>query len=81
MVAAANYSVMQSDGNSFCRYVVFYNVNMSYIDEDSIIDQINEKQIFLDVYCENWKFWEENAYLKKYRGLKNLVLVLVCIFL
>ena len=30
------YSVMQSDGNSYCEDVVFYSFNMVYSDEDSI---------------------------------------------
>ena len=36
------YSVMQSDGNSFCGDVV---LDMLYRDEDSILDQKYEKQI------------------------------------
>ena len=36
------YSVMQSDGNSFCGDVFMENVTMAYTDEDSIVDQIYE---------------------------------------
>ena len=43
---------MQSDGNSFCGDVVLDNFNMSYRNEDSILDQKYEKQIFWDLYYE-----------------------------
>ena len=39
-------SVMQSDGNSFCRDVVLGGFNMAYRDEDSILEQKCEKYIF-----------------------------------
>ena len=41
---------MQSDGNSFCGKVVFDSFNMAYRDEDRILDQKYEKQIFWDHY-------------------------------
>ena len=37
------YSVMQSDGSSFCEDVVLDNFNMEYSDEDSISDKKYEK--------------------------------------
>ena len=40
------YSVMQSDGNSFCGDVVLDSFNMEYSDEDSILDKKYVKQIF-----------------------------------
>ena len=33
------YTVMQSDGNSFCGDVVLYSASMVFKDEDSILDQ------------------------------------------
>ena len=44
------YSVMQSDGNIFCGYVVVYSFSMTFRDEESILDQMYEKQTFLDFY-------------------------------
>ena len=41
------YNVMQSDWNRFCGDVVFESFNMTYRDEDIILDQIYEEQIFL----------------------------------
>ena len=41
---------MQSDGNSFCGDVVLDSFNMSFRDEDSILEQKYEKQISLDLY-------------------------------
>ena len=38
---------MQSDGNSFCGDVVLDSFNMSYREEDSIVDQKYEKQIHI----------------------------------
>ena len=43
------YSVMQSDRNSFGGDVVLDSFNMSYRDEDSILDQKYEKQISWDL--------------------------------
>ena len=48
------YSVMQSDWNSFRGDVVLDSVNVAYRDEDSILDQIYLKQIFLDFYYEDF---------------------------
>ena len=39
-------TVMQSDGNSFCGNVVLDSFVMEYNDEDSILDEKYEKQIF-----------------------------------
>ena len=39
-------SVMQSDGNSFSGGVVVESPNMSYMDENSILYQKYEKQIY-----------------------------------
>ena len=40
------YSVMQSDGNSFCGVVVLFSFNKACRVEDSILDHIYEKKIF-----------------------------------
>ena len=58
---------MQSDGNSFCKDVVLDSVNMTYRDEDSILDQIYGIQILLDFYYEGFnllRLIEGNAYKK-----------------
>ena len=60
------YSVTQSYANSFLRDVV----NISK-DEDNILDQIYIKQICLDFYYEDFKFWE---WLKKMQFLRNTAL-------
>ena len=55
---------MQSDGNSFIGDVVLDSFNMSNRDEDSILDQKYEKQIFCALYFEDFKISggvEENA--------------------
>ena len=47
------YSLLkQSDGNSFCGNVVLDSVSMASRD-DSILDQIYEKQIFSDLFYED----------------------------
>ena len=46
------FSVVQSDGISFCDDVVLDCVNMACRDEDNSLDQIYEKQIFLNFYYE-----------------------------
>ena len=43
---------MQSDRDSCCGNVVLYSVNMVFRDEDSLLDQIYEKQICLNFYYE-----------------------------
>ena len=61
---------MQSDGNSFCGDVVLHSFNMSYSDEDNILDQKCGKQISWVPYYgffQILKMIEENAYLKKAR--------------
>ena len=47
---------MQSDGNSFGGDVVLDSVNMSYRDEDCILDPIYEKQMFLNMHDKDIKF-------------------------
>ena len=47
---------MQSDENSFCGDVVLDGFNMSYIDEDIILEQKYEKQISWDLYHEDFIF-------------------------
>ena len=49
---------MQSDGNSFCGDVGLGSCNMSYRDEDSIVDQKYEKQISWDLYYEDLIFYK-----------------------
>ena len=39
------YTVPQSDGNSFCEYVVLDSVNMAYKDEDRILYQMPDYSI------------------------------------
>ena len=36
------YSVMQSNGNSFCGDVIFDSFNKAFRDEDNILDQMYE---------------------------------------
>ena len=43
----ACYSVMQSDGNSFCGYVVSGSFNKTSWDEDNILDQIYKANMFI----------------------------------
>ena len=45
---------MQSDGSSFCWDAVLDRVNMVSSYEDSILDQIYEKQIFSDLHYEDF---------------------------
>ena len=55
---------MQSDGSRFCEDIVLKCVYLASSYEDSILDQIYEKQIFSDFYYEDFKFLElieENA--------------------
>ena len=49
---------MQSDGNSFCADVVLDGVNMTYRDEDNILDQIYEKKIYSVLYDKDLNFLE-----------------------
>ena len=48
---------MQSDGNNFWGDVVLGSFNMSYIDEDSILEEKYEKQISWDLYYEDFIFY------------------------
>ena len=59
---------MQSDGNSFCGDVVLDGFNMSYRDEDSILEQKYEKQITWDLIIKISfsKVIKENAFKKEY---------------
>ena len=46
----STYSVMQSDGNSFCKDLILDSFNNAFWDEDNILDQIYESkyvQIFI----------------------------------
>ena len=45
---------MQSDGNSFFGDVVLSSFNISYMDEDSILDLKYEKQIFCALHYEDF---------------------------
>ena len=47
-----------------CRLAVLDSFNMSYGNEYRILDQKYEKQIFWDLYYEDFKFWKE-LWLKK----------------
>ena len=48
---------MQSDGNSLCGDVVLDGLNMSYRDEDIILEQKYEKQISWDFIMKLlWKY-------------------------
>ena len=47
------YSVMQSDGKSFCGDVVLDSFNMVYSNEDSILDKKIEKRVIWDLF-----FWK-----------------------
>ena len=40
---------MQSDGNSFCGYVVFDNFAKAFRDEENSLDQIYEKEIVRNI--------------------------------
>ena len=51
-----DYSMLHSNGNSVCGYVVLDGVNMTYRDEDNGFYQIYAKQIFLDFYYEHLNF-------------------------
>ena len=62
------YSVMQSDGNTFCGGVVLDSFNMKYMNEDSILDKKIWKQIFWYIHYEDFEFWE---WLLNMRILKN----------
>ena len=45
LALALEYSVVQSDWNSFCGDVVLYSFNMAYRHEDSVLDQKYDFQI------------------------------------
>ena len=47
---------MQSERKSFIGDVVLDSFDISYRDEDSMLDQKYEKQIFLALYYEDFKF-------------------------
>ena len=59
-----SYSVMQSDGNSFCGDVVLDRFYIVYSDEDSIKDQKYEKRIlgFLLRRFQNFRMIEKYGY-------------------
>ena len=56
------YSVMQSDRNRFCGDVVLDSFNMAYGDEGRILFRKYKKQIFWDLYYQDFKFFD---WLKK----------------
>ena len=63
------YSVMQSDGNSFCGDVILDSFNMANSDEDSILDKKICKAIILLTLLK--RFWifrviDKYAFLNKY---------------
>ena len=60
-----NYSVMQSDGNSFCWDVVLDNFNIQAL-RQYILDQKYKKQISWDVFIwyEILEVIDENAFFK-----------------
>ena len=75
---------MQSEGIGYCGYVVLDSYNMSYGDEDSILDQKYEKQMSWDLYYEDFKFykWIKKIHIKRNtahnnKELENWVLVLL----
>ena len=47
------YSVTQSKSTSFSGYDVLNSINMVYRDQDSILDQTYQNQIFSDFYYED----------------------------
>ena len=49
------HSVMKSDGHSYYGDVVLDSFNMIHRDEDSILDQKHEKQIFWNLYYKDFK--------------------------
>ena len=49
------YSVIQSDGNRFCRDVVLDSFNMAYGYADSVLDQKYEKKIYRDLYNKDFE--------------------------
>ena len=55
MALVYTYSLMQSDGNSFCGDVVWYNLNKASRDEDNILDNSSTKNEFYEflvvIYC------------------------------
>ena len=53
------YGVIQPDGNSFFGDAVLDSFNMSYGNEDLILNQKYEKQISWDLYCKDFKFWKK----------------------
>ena len=60
--------LMQSDQNGFCEYVSFDSFNVSYRDEDSMLDQILNANILESLFTTFLilEVINENAYLKKY---------------
>ena len=50
------YSVIQSYGNSFGVDVVLDSINMAYFDDDIILNHIYEKQIFSNLYDEDFEY-------------------------
>ena len=68
---------MQSDGNSFCGDVVLDGFNMSYRDEDSILEQKYEKQISWYLYYEDFiiQKWLKKMHIKRNTAHNNKELI------
>ena len=62
------YSVMQSDGNNFREDIVFDSFDISYRDEDSILDKKFKKQISWDLYYEDFKIISDWKNIAQQRG-------------
>ena len=85
------YSVMQSDGNSFCGDVVLDSFNMLNMDEDSILDQSMKSKHFRLFITEILNFISDFKKMHICRNTAqynkelikigfNATVVLVCIF-
>jgi len=55
-VLISRYRLMQSDGHSFGGNTVLSSIIIVKRDEDSVLDQIYEKQIFSYIYNEDFRF-------------------------
>ena len=51
-----SYSVMQSDGNSYCGDVVLDSFNKVYWDEDTILEQIYKRKYVRIFYSNDFNF-------------------------
>ena len=64
-------------GSVFAGMSSWKALKLTYRDEDSIIDQSYQKQIFWDLYYEyfNFKEWLRKVHIKRNRALNNEELV------